>query len=45
MSKKCKEAGGAHDNIFLNASDDEENDKEDNEAEEMEDDANEAEAE
>ena len=44
-SKKCKEAGGAQDSIFLNANDNEEKDEEDNEAEEMEDDAKEAEAE
>ncbi len=37
MSKECKAAGGAQDNMFLTASDDEENDEEDGEAEEVDD--------
>jgi len=37
VSKEYKEAGGAQDNIFLTASDDEENDEEDDEAEEVDD--------
>jgi len=37
VSKKCKEAGGAQDNIFLTASDEDEDDEEDNKAEEVDD--------
>ena len=37
VSKKCKEAGGAQDSIFLTASNDEENDEEDDEAKEVDD--------
>ncbi len=37
VSKKYKEAGGAQDNIFLTASDEDEDDEEDDEAEEVDD--------